>query len=51
MLGEKKNLPGKSVQLGCWKQSEGVSGRDPGSSHAHPAEIKYSVKHSNYEIA
>lgn len=27
-----------SGRLGCWIQNEGVSGRDPGSSHVHPAE-------------
>lgn len=41
---KKKKLPGKSVQWGCWKQSEGVSGRDPSSSRAHPADRKHSLE-------
>lgn len=33
--------PGMSIQLGYWRQNEGVSGTDPSSSHVHPAEIIY----------
>lgn len=39
-----KNSPGMSVRLCCWRQNEGVSGRGPGSSHVHPAEVMSEVK-------
>lgn len=35
-----ENSPDMWVQLCCWRQNEGVFGRGPGSSHAHPVEIK-----------
>lgn len=37
----KTTSPGTSVQLGYWRQNEGVSGTDPSSSHVHPAEMIY----------
>lgn len=39
LLELKLNSPGMSIRLCCWRQNEGVSGRGPGSSHVHPAEI------------
>lgn len=33
-----ENSPGMSVRLCCWKQNEGVSGTDPGSSRVYPEE-------------
>lgn len=43
----KWNSPGMSVRLGCWRQNEGVFGRDPGSSHVYPAEIICEVEGRN----
>lgn len=37
------NSLGMSVQLCYLTQNEGVSGRDPGSSHVHPVDIITSV--------
>lgn len=33
------NSLGMSVQLCYWTQNGGVSGRDPGSTHVHPADM------------